>query len=276
MRQEIVFWIDTIENYIRSGVFTDQTALKQNLLVMKYNPNFEWFNCVRIGKHSDSADEIYVNTQEGWENLLDDELEFKDSSETVKRWEVPLIYPFYDSYAKKVEFKILETYFLKAFKTERRLIYKPPIIRALESGKFEKIQRQLRKEWQPKLIESYLNTFPIYKRSEQNLQDYFKSLMTYTFQEELNMERNKLLKLDDEILDKISLDPVILYRYVHEMITSFHLFIRNYLKEWEMIQPRMIELGLVQSRDEFNALERLDNMERGPRQNEIQIEGDNR
>lgn len=260
MKRSTIEWIDYITHYIRYNVFTNAKQLTTNLIVMKYNPTFEWFNCARISKSVETDNDIFVNTKEGWENMLGWEIREQEKQEMIRSC-VPLLYPLYDPRQRKIEWSLLSTYPLRAFLMDEKPIlhHVSAIDKVLQNNKYSSIVSYLKNGWHRSMFKQYLSTFSFYYESRPEMIEYYLKILTISFGANLKIPEEKG---DCKIPESCTLKEETVYKNIHELVTTFHTFFRHYLNVLTEMEPRMKEIGYLKETNTYDGLEMLDKLER--------------
>lgn len=260
MKTVTIEWIDYVTRYIRNNVFTNAKQLTTNLIVMKYNPTFEWFNCARISKNAETDDDIFVNTKEGWENFLGTEIA-EQGKEEMNRCRVPLLYPLYLLETRRIEWDILNTYPLRAFLIHQKpeLQHKSAIEKVLEKHKFENICPYLKAGWHKMMFQQYLSTFQFFYEASNEMKEYYVKMLIISFGSNLKIPEEKGTY---RLPENCTLKEEMVYRNIHELVTTFHTFFAYFLSVLQDMQPRMKEIGYLKDVNMYNGLDMLDKLEK--------------
>lgn len=244
MNKETRIHIESVTAYIRDFVFSDHSTFWRNLMVMKYNPDLEWFNCAAIA---------YMGKQK---NLLDDELvayplsiwadklgyqevkanEDKIQSEPFRKKSSYLIVPYFENLEEfgeigtELSFVRMRVYFksdidlansIPEEENKHKIITNvvSPFQTILDEFNFN--PKRLNEKWHRNFIMNYLNNYDFYKDASQKLKDSYYAIMVSSFGNNLQIN----FKGEHERIDFIELnkstDAYTQYYRIFTLLSNF-------------------------------------------------------
>ena len=260
MQTKIVEWIDLVNKYVKEKAFKDDESITKFLYTMKHNTSLEWFNCARIADVAkDKEDELMVQSLHGWEKVLGTSLE--DELEKLAHYKINLIAPVFTYDPYEFEWELVEVY--PKFDVDgvtKTIIHRSTSIQnVLSHNKFEEILPYLHDTWTDKSFEKYLFHFPFYHDANDELKQFYKTILFLTFGKDLKV-KDQYKTLNISCIKTI--DPLILFKNIHECVTTFHVYMNQFLKRFESSKEQLKELGYLKENLTYNGLEQIQKLER--------------
>lgn len=260
MRTNIIEWIDLVNKYVNNKAFQNDRSITKFLYIMKNNTSLEWFNCARIADVvKDGEDELMVQSLQGWEKVLDASLE--EEIETLSPYKIKLITPVFTYNPYEFEWELVEVYpkFIIDSITPTIIYRSTSIQNVLDKRSFKEILPFLHETWMDKSFERYLIHFPYYHEANVELKEFYKTILFLAFGKDLKV-KDEYKALNMNCIKTI--DPVILFKNIHECITTFHIYMNQFLKRFESSKEQLKELGYLKENLTYNGLEQIQKLER--------------
>lgn len=249
--------------YIENNVFDDVNQLSRNLKVMKYNTDHDWYNCSIISQYEGKDEsEVRVYNLYKWREIFEENMNICVPRPGKRVFLlIPVFYEDEEQGTLNLRFDSEEFYYLSALSNNANKTYlcKSQAEVAMEKYELTKKSSILKKGWQERLLEDYLNKYQFYKNAKDQTKEFYRSIMLYTFGSNLLIETHKIgLKYPEYEKDKITI-----YRNIHQLITSFHIAFKTFLALLNENHRELQEKGLVEDRAFRNGYERLKQLDRG-------------
>lgn len=262
MHTNIIEWIDLVNRYVQEQAFRSDKSITKFLYTMKYNPTLEWFNCARIASCiKENEDELLVHSLTGWEKILDMELESELNA--IEPYKIALLSPFF-SYQNGFEWEPVDVYpkYIIDSITPVMIYRTTPIQNILHANGFDEIRPYLHEAWANKSFEKYLSYFHFYYEASDALKQFYRSILFLSFGKDLKI-KEEYQGINLHCID--NMDRIVIFKNIHEIITTFHVYMKRFLKVFDSSKERLKELGYLKENVVYNGLEQLEKLERNER-----------
>lgn len=241
-------------------VFKDVKTLTRNLKVMKFNTDHDWYNCSIISQfQSRNENEVRVYSIKRWQEIFQENLNI---IVPLSGQRVFLLEPIFDEEDCLLNFKPKEFYYSSYLSNNQKKVYrcKSQAQAAMEEYSLKKNASLLKKGWQEQLLDDYLNKYSFYVEADEQMKEFYRNIMLYTFGSNLLIETRRIKLKIPESKDNLSV-----YRNIHQLITNFHIAFKTFLSLLDENHRELKDKGVIEDRPFRKGYERLKSLERGIR-----------